>query len=232
VALNRTVDVAAPFARAPIFSALPEADRGALQRAARVVELKALEQLWRQGQRADHVGLVLTGRLKVTREHARRELIIDLAGPGDVIGEVALSLKATYQFNVRCLRRAQVLLVPSRVFRGLLEKRPAAATALAIDLAQQLLRLTRRLEALGAGDVEHRLARVMLGLVDRFGADFPGGTLVPVKLRREDLASLAATTLESASRRLSSWKRQGIVVPQRIGYLVRDVGALRRLVDG
>lgn len=119
----------------------------------------ALEQLWGQAHRAEHVGLVLTGRLKVTRAHARRELIIDLAGPDDVIGEVALGLRATDQFDARCLRRAQVLLVPSPVFRRLRERRPAAATALAIDLAQQLVRLTRRLEALGAGDVEHRLAR-------------------------------------------------------------------------
>lgn len=232
MARQSTIDIGAALARAPIFSALPEADRSAVQASSRIVALRTHQQLWGQGRRADHVGLVLSGRLKVTRDQSRGELILDLAGPGDVIGEVALSLGASYQFDVRCLRRAQVLLVPARGFRALLERRPQAAVALAIDLAQQLLRLTRRVEALGAGDVEHRLARVMLGLVDRFGAEFPGGTLVPVKLRRADLASLAATTLESTSRRLSSWKRQGIVLPQPVGYLVRDVRALRRMVEG
>ena len=37
----------------------------------------------------------------------------------------------------------------------------------------------------------------LLNLADRSGVPFPGGTLVPLRLRRSDLASLAATTLES-----------------------------------
>lgn len=229
--VKKTADVAAALAQAPVLGALAPEEHDELLKASRVIELGAQQQLWGHGRRAEFLGLVLAGRLKVTREQARRELIIDVAGPGDLLGEVSLSLRGAYQFNVICLRRARVLLVPSRELRALLERRPTAAVGLAINLAQQVLRLTRRLEALGAGDVEHRLARVMLGLVDRFGADFPGGTLVPVKLRRRDLASLAATTVESASRRLSTWKRLGIVTPQPLGYLVRDVAALRRMVE-
>ncbi len=224
--------VKAAFAAAPLFGALPEADRALLLAASRVVSLTAREQLWGQHRRAEHLGLVLSGRVKLTREQHHRELIVDVAGPGDVLGEVALSLKASYHFDVRCMRKAQVLLVPAREVRALLVRRPEAAVALAIDLAQQVLRLTRRLEVLGAGNVEHRLARVLLSLMDRFGTEFPGGTLVPVKLRRRDLASLAATTLESTSRRLSEWNRQGLVVPQPLGFLVRDPAALRRMTGG
>lgn len=224
-------EISAALASAPVFAALDSKDRAALVERSRVVQLTTQQQLWGQNQRAEHIGLVLAGRLKVTREQRQREMIVDVAGPGDVLGEVSLSLGAAYQFEVRCLRRARVLLVPARELRALLQRHPPAAVALALDLAQQVMRLTRRLEAMGAGDVEHRLARVLLGLVDRFGAEFPGGTLVPLKLRREDLASLAATTLESTSRRLSKWKELGLVVPQPVGYLVKDVAALRRLLD-
>lgn len=229
---GEAIDVSSALAHAPVFAALRPGDREALVRSARVVSLTTRQQLWGQDRRAEHLGLVLSGRLKVTREQRHREMIVDVAGPGDLLGEVSLSLNAAYQFDVRCLRRARVLLVPAREVRALLSRQPAAAVALALSLAQQVMRLTRRLEAMGAGDVEHRLARVMLGLVDRFGSEFPGGTLVPLKLRREDLASLAATTLESTSRRLSKWKAEGIVTPQPVGYLVKDVAALRRMVEG
>jgi hypothetical protein len=52
-----------------------------------------------------------------------------------------------------------------------------------------------------------------------------------VRLRREDLASLAATTVESASRQISAWKRAGVLVPQPFGFLIRDVPRLRALSD-
>lgn len=224
-------EIIAALERAPVLSALDRADLEALAPATRARQLGANEVLWGRGQSAEYLGIVLMGRLKVTRQQKRRELIVELLGPGDLVGDVALSLKATYQFHVVCLRRARVLLVPTRVLRSLLERRPKASVALAFELAKQVLRLTRQVEALTAGDVEQRLARVMIGLVDRFGEPFPGGVLVPVRLRREDLASLAATTLESTSRRLSEWKRAGIVSPQPSGYLIRDVARLRGVID-
>ena len=111
-------------------------------------------------------------------------------------------------------------------------QRPGFALQWLDRSAELLERMTSRVEALSSGNVAQRLAEVLLGLVERFGEPFPGGTLVPLKLRREDLAAMAATTQESISRRLGFWRRAGILVSQPAGYLVRDVPALRRLLDG
>lgn len=217
--------------RAPLFAALPEEHRQRLARAARIVTLGAQQRLWNAGARATHLGLVLAGRLKLTRSEARRDTILDVAGPGDVLGEVAFTLGASYQSDAVCLRRARVALVPSRLLRAMLEAEPRAATGLALELAGQVLRLMRQVQALSAGSVEQRLARVLLGLAERAGEPFPGGVLVPLRLRRMDLASLAATTLESTSRRLSQWSKLGWVVPQPAGYLLKNLDALRALAD-
>lgn len=225
----RPESVALALGEAPLFRALTEGDRAALLAVSRVVALTSGQQLWGHHRRAEHLGLVLAGRVKLTREQKHRELIVDVAGPGDILGQVAFSVDGVYQFDVRCMRKARVLLMPAREVRALLALRPECARALARDLAHQVLRLTSRLEALGAGTVEQRLAWVVLSLMDRFGGEFPGGTLVPVKLRRQDLASLAATTVESTSRRLSEWMRQGVLVPQPLGFLVRQPAILRQL---
>jgi hypothetical protein len=71
--------------------------------------------------------------------------------------------------------------------------------------------------------------RVLLRLMDRVGEPFPGGTLIPVKLRRRELATMAATTLESVSRALNRWQKEGIVVLQPQGFVVKDKRALARL---
>lgn len=222
-----TPELLACFQEAPVFGALPRTVQGALARRTRVVELRAHELLWREGDEARHLGLVLHGRVAVERAGAKN-LIVDIAGAGALVGEVAFSLGASYQFDVRCLRRARVALVPSSDLRTLIRSQPTLALALTFELAQEVLRLTRRLEALSAGSVADRLARVLLSLAERFGTPFPGGTLLPVRLRREDLAALAATTFESASRQINQWKRRGVLVPQPNGFLLKDLAALRR----
>lgn len=218
------------LARAPTFAALTGEQRRRLAPRFTVVELHAHEVLWREGQEPRFVGLVLLGRLALERARAR-VVIVDIVGAGDVIGELPFVLGMRTLFDVRCLRRARVALLPTHELRALVEDDAAAAMAMAGSLAQQALRLTRRLEALSAGTVEQRLARVVVGLSERFGVNFPGGVLVPVRLRREDLASLAATTLESASRQLSRWARQGRITPQPAGILIRDLQALRALAE-
>lgn len=220
------------LSKVPIFSALNAEDRAQVLAHSRQVVLSARDVLWLEGQKAEHLGIVLSGRLSVVRQQRRRDVIVDVAGPGDVLGEVALTLKATYQFQVRCFRRARVMLVPTHTLRAILERRPALAVALSLDLARQVLRLTRHVEALSAGGVEQRIARVLVSLTERFGEPFPGGILVPVRLRREDLASLAATTLESASRHVSAWQKKGWIVQQPSGVLVKDLAAIKRSAEG
>lgn len=223
-------EVLAAFEEAPVFSALPEATRAALAKHTRVVQLRAHDVLWREGDAATNLGLVLHGRVAIERSSQRR-IMVDVAGARELVGEVAFSLGAAYQFDVRCLRKARVALVPTRRLLAAMETEPRVARALNVALAQEVLSLARRLEALSAGSVGQRLARVLVGLTERFGTPFPGGTLMPVRLRREDLAALAATTLESASRQISAWKRQGLLVPQPFGFLVTDLRSLRQLSD-
>lgn len=217
------------LARAAVFGDLPGETRLALIAASREVVLNAGEPLWREGEAAKNLGVVLVGRCKIVRGDDSREVIVDVAVPADVLGEVAFSIRATYQSSVVCLRRARVLLVPADAFRQALAQSPEATQALALDLAAQVVRLMRAIEDLSAGTVERRLARVLLRLAERAGEPFPGGILIPLRLRRADLAAIAATTLESASRKIADWQRRGWVVPQPAGYLVRNEAALRKL---
>lgn len=216
--------------KAPLFSSFGDSELELVSRAAKCVELKRRDSLWRHGDAADSMGVLVSGRLVMGRMHQGRDVIVEVVAPGELVGEVGLT-HAQHHFDVYCLRKARVLLIPNRVVSRLLELHPRACAALALDLATLVMRLTRRLEALNAGNVEQRLARVVVSLIDRFGEPFPGGVLVPLKLRREDLASLAATTVESTSRRLSAWKAQGVLITQPAGFLVRDQATLRRLVE-
>jgi hypothetical protein len=192
-------EVLASFRVAPVFSALPPVRAGraraAHPRGAAAGPGAALE---RRGQ-GHRPGVGAPGprrggaRLAPEGDGGRRRR--QRAGGG---GSPSPWARPTSSTCAACARRAWPWCPPSRC-RRCLRAQPNVAVALTFELAQEVLRLTRRLEALSAGSVSQRMARVLLGLTERFGEPFPGGTLMPVRLRREDLAALAATTLESAS---------------------------------
>lgn len=224
---------ASMISRAALFAALSDQARVDLAAASRVVVLGRGETLWRQGAEATSVGMVLAGRCKLVRENdAGREVIVDVAMPGDLLGTVAFTLVSGYSSTVVCLRRARVVLVPALMLRHTLQKESHAIAALAADLAMEVTRLMGMIQSLSAGNVQRRLASVLVALAKRAGEPFPGGILVPLRLRRADLAVLAATTLESASRAISAWSRNGMVTPLAAGYLVRDLAALRAIASG
>lgn len=227
--IDGVTEVTEALSRTVIFSSLKPVELEPLAVSAKIVSLRSSEILWTEGGVADHLGVVLTGRLKIIRQRAGREVIIDVVGTHDVVGEVAITSASPYLFDVRCLRRARVAILPVATFRAAEAKYPQVAKGMATLLAEHVLRLTRHIEALSAGSVEHRLAQMLVELAERFGEPFPGGTLLPVHLRREDLAALAATTLESTSRRIAAWQRQGVLVAQPAGYLLKDLSALKEL---
>jgi CRP-like cAMP-binding protein len=224
-------DIARHLAKAPLFGALSAEARGELAARSRVVSLSAHERLWSASEEAMHVGVVLAGRLKLVHHVADREVIVDVALPGETLGEVAFALSSTYQSTVVCLRRARVLLVPTDSLRQVVQRERHTLEALAVNLAAQVQRLMRLVQDLSAGNVERRLARVLVNLVERSGEPFPGGVYVPLRLRRADLAALAATTVESVSRKIGTWSRRGWLVAQPVGYLIRDLPALRSVAE-
>ncbi len=218
--------------RHPFFAALaPDALRQ-LRLASRVVVLGRRERLWRQGAPATSIGLLLAGRCKISREDSGKEVILGVANPGELIGVVGFALGAGYSAGVVCLRRARVLVLPAAQVRRAVQSNALALAALSVNLANEVSRLMEMAQCLSAGNVERRLASVLLALAERAGEPFPGGLLIPMRLRRADLAALSATTLESASRTISGFRRRGLIVLQPAGYLLRDLDSLRALAAG
>jgi CRP-like cAMP-binding protein len=219
------------LSRAAVFRALDPPAREKIAQSAQIRSLGPGAALWRLGDPARHVGLVVTGRLKLLRTTARSDAILDIAVPGDMLGGVAFSTGGQYQSDVVSLRRSRVALFSIARLKEILCQDPGLSQALAFDLAEQVVRLYRLVQDLNSVNVGSRLARVLIRLAERVGEPFYGGVLIPLRLRRSDLAAMAATTMESVSRKISSWQRLKWVTPQPAGYLVRDIAALHRIAD-
>lgn len=224
--------VAEDLRSSAFFFGLPPAELTRVLARSGLTVLNRGQVLWKEGDPAEHVGLVRTGKLKSLVGRGRRQIIVDVSIRGDVLGDVAFALKEPHPASVVALTRSRVLMVPAEALRAAFDTEPRALGSALLSLARRVQRLNRLVTGLSAGSVPRRLAAALLELAERSGGPFPGGTLVPVRLRRADLAALAATSAESVSRQLAGWRRGGVIVPQPAGFVVPDLDLLRRIAAG
>jgi NTE family protein len=113
---------------------LPEAARRRIEVAGSHLDLAAGEWLFRRGDAADSLYLVVSGRLEVVVDDA----VVRELGPGAALGELALLTSGRRTASVRARRDSVLLALPRRDFLEVLEHAPATAVAVATALAEQL----------------------------------------------------------------------------------------------
>ena len=95
--------------------------------------------------------------------------ILDVAGPGDLAGELEAVDGGIRRANVEALTRVEAL-VRAAQFRGILDDRPGSAWAVAAVLTERLRDANELRVAHYPDEPERRLASRLLRLVARFGS--------------------------------------------------------------
>ena len=183
--------------------------------------------VFREGDPARSVHLVVDGRVKVAKlTPAGREVILDMPGPGDPIGAVAAFEGFAYPASATATIDSVCLVTRRDAFFSLLEAHPSLVRGLLSGLTLRLVELTKRMAELSGGRVEARMARLLCKLADEQGVRREVGIFIPVRLTRQELADLCATTIETAIRVMSRWGKEGLVATERDGFLILDLAAL------
>ena len=217
-----------PFDAIPILSPLTAEDRAAL---APLCELRAYakgDTLFEEGQPALFIHFLFAGRVKIVKAAPDRDLILEILGPGEPIGAVAVFEQRPFPASAIALEPSGSVSIPEREFFQLVERRPEITRRLLAGLTLRLMALNRRLADM-TGSVEYRAARLFVTLNERLGQERPDGAFVPLRLSRQEIADLVGTTIESAIRVMSRWQKDGLVETERDGFLIRRLEALRGL---
>ena len=213
--------------RSVLFRRLKPDDR---QRLAAVATVRAFEKggtLFSEGDGSDLMYTVLTGRVKVFKTTARgTDVILELFGPGDPVGAVAVYEARPYPASAVALEPTSCLLIPRQAFFSLLEGYPTMVRGLLVGLTHRLVELTNRLTELSGGRIEGRLARFFLKLGTDIGQRRDEGVFVPLVLSRQELADMIGTTIETSIRIMSRWSKDSVVRTDRDGFLIVDRAAL------
>jgi len=176
------------------------------------------------------VHLIMSGRVRVTHDTAEGHgITVDIAAPGDVLGPLSTTASPTEE-SAWAMETTCALFLPAESLAAVVGKFPALALAL-LHLQQARLTQGRTREiARATRTVEQRVADVLLDLAEKLGQRRSDGSiLLQVRLRRDDIAGLASTTVESASRAMARMKRAGLIDSGREWVPLLDAPSLTQL---
>ncbi|MGH7289881.1 MAG: cyclic nucleotide-binding domain-containing protein, partial [Myxococcota bacterium] len=129
--------------RLRIFEPFRELDAAALDALApALVELSLApgEVLMRRGDAAEHMYLLLSGRLAVESPDDEGLAPLALLGAGELVGEIAVLAGGTRSATVRALEASQLLRLPRAELERVLERHPAALASFVDTVRRRLWR--------------------------------------------------------------------------------------------
>jgi CRP-like cAMP-binding protein len=220
------IEAPIPFDSIPLLSSLRKEDRDAVAPLCRMRGYEKGEVIFREGEPADRIHFVHIGRVKVVKAAGGRDVIIEILGPGEPVGAVAVFEKRPFPASAVALEPSGLLSIPEREFFQLIENRPQMMRHLLAGLTYRLMMVNKRLADM-TGSAEARASRLFLTLADRVGTRRDRGVFIPLPLSRQEIADLIGTTLETAIRLMSRWQKDEIVVTEKSGFFLPSVDALR-----
>jgi CRP-like cAMP-binding protein len=235
-----SAEVVELLARVPIFSTLEVEDLERIARLAVPRSFDAGQVVFREGDASDTCYVVHTGRTRAVHQHGDGRIItLATFGPGDIFGELALFEDELRSATVEALEPTGVVAVLGPDMRRLMSEHPQIAMRFVIALGRRLRETNERLARRSFQSVQSRVAAVLGELVTQAqaqqaeverGDGQQGGGDIQITATQTDLAKLAGSSRESASRFLAVLERAGVISQGRGRLIVHDPDALRSYV--
>jgi CRP/FNR family transcriptional regulator, cyclic AMP receptor protein len=224
-------DIARLLARVPVFSTLAADELARVAAVAVPRRFDAGEVVFREGDSSDTCYIVRSGQARAVREHADgRSITLSNFGPGDIFGELAMFDDERRSATVEVLENTEAVAILGPDMRRLLREHPDIAVKLIQALGRSLRETNERLARQSFQTVQSRVAAVLSQLVQARRAGGVEDRDVLITATQADLAQLAGSSRESASRFLAVLERAGIITQGRGKLVVHDAAALERYV--
>jgi CRP/FNR family transcriptional regulator len=225
-----TADVAALLASVPVFETLEPTD---LRQVAEVCVVRSFaggSTIFREGDRSDTCYVVSSGHARAVRERGGRTISLAHFGPGDIFGELAMFDDESRSATIETLDDVEAIAITGGDMRRLMREHPDLAVKMVVSLGRRLREANERLSRQSFQTVQSRVAEVLGSLCRQAQNEGAGERDVLVTITQADIAQLAGSSRESASRFLAVLERAGVVTQGRGRVTVHDPEALRRYV--
>lgn len=224
--IGNTVDQLYGFAP---FEELDEDTRISLSSQIREFSYQKKQIIHREGFPPPGLFILRKGKVKIYRiSDSSREIIVHIAGAGEMVGYNALMRHSEYHFWAEAIEDTELCLIPKKIFYGLIETHPAFSVRLMQQFARQFDMVMDKMVSILSDHVRKRTAKTLLWLMSNYGLD-PENQTLRINLSRNDLAHLVATNTETLVRALAELKKDRTIELRRKKISILNVEELHRI---
>lgn len=188
------------------------------------------QELMAQGEEGKTLFIVIKGLARVSMLAANgREIILDYAEAGHVLGEIAFLDGGERTASVEAIEPVEALVLTKAAFADIIEKHTGLALRLLKAMARRLRQNNAVIEADRAYTSGPRLARFLLRLM--MGDTSEMGNQLKIALSQGELGNFAGMSREQINRQLSAWVDNGIVALKGGRVTILDREALANVAE-
>jgi CRP/FNR family cyclic AMP-dependent transcriptional regulator len=192
----------------PLFSDLDAAELELLSSKAVTRQYARNTIIINEGDRSDSLYIIRSGSVKIFLSDADgREVILNIQGPGEYFGELALIDSGPRSASVMTQDKATLSLISKADFEDFMRQHPAATIKIMCGMVKRLRALTESVRSLALMDVYGRVAGLLLKLSK------PEGDMRVIRdpMTQQDIADRVGASREMVSRILKDLKSGGYI---------------------
>jgi CRP/FNR family cyclic AMP-dependent transcriptional regulator len=168
--------------------------------------------LFLENEPADGIYLLCSGKVKLSvSSRGGKTLILQLAGPGEILGLSASMSGVPYEVSAETLHASKVTFISREDFRQCVNRFPEVFQAVTRQLNTQYARACEKLRTVGLStSANEKVARFLLD----WSSEEPGNSgraQIKMGLTHEQIAECVGSTRETITRTLSEFKNKHLV---------------------
>lgn len=224
-------DTAALLSSLEVFSALERRELAEVARVAVPRSFDRGEVIFREGDPGEALYVIRSGSVSIRRNsNDGRTLALAELRAGSMFGELAAFGGEVRSATAEALESTTLVAILGSDMQRVLRSDPDIALKMLSALAERVRRLNDRLLAQSFQTVPGRVAGALLAQVAARQGEGAGDSEVLVRATQAEIAQLAGTSRESASRFLATLEREGVVALARGKVMVHEPDRLRNFI--
>ena len=216
----------------PVLSSLPQSDWEKVKDLFVEKHFGKDEYIFFEGDPSSWLGVILEGRVKMIKHsEAGKDVVLDVMSPGEMVGEVAAFDGSPYPATAQAMEPTVVASIHRDDFLRLLKQYPAVALRVIEETGRRLREAQETIKSMAVERVERRIARILLKLAATTGSSNEDGIVIELPLTRQDIAEMVGTTVETAIRTMSKFRKRGLVQTKRGRVIILEPHQLVRIAE-
>lgn len=212
----------------PLFRGVSAPVLDAISQNLHLREVRAKTMFMVEDQSTPAVSIIETGTVRISVVRASKELIINLVGAGEVLGEIHLLDGGGHSADIMAIENTRLYWIASDVLLNFMLKEPQIALNLGKILSRRLRLATARIEALALLDVPGRVAFQILAFANEYGVPCSQGTRIPLAITQGEIAGLIGATRTRVNQAIAKMKQAGVLLEENQFYIVPNVDEMNR----